>query len=172
MSALRLRAFSVPARSVDSHSVHLHSARTLCVVAAALIMLGGCTATTTTRPSAPPSPVPAEESTLEGELVVYAAASLTGSFESIAAAFSKVNPAVTVTFNFGGSPALAEGIVSGAPVDVFASANASTMTTVRVRGTSFAMSTGPGSRRPNSTACSARTPVVGSCSPPTSRRRR
>jgi molybdate transport system substrate-binding protein len=37
---------------------------------------------------------------------------------------------VTVTFNFGGSSALATQIVSGAPVDVFASASPTTMKTV------------------------------------------
>ncbi len=100
--------------------------------AAALIVLGGCAATTTAtaRPSASRDPAPVAGPTLEGEVIVYAAASLTESFETIAAAFSATHPEVSVTFNFGGSPALAAGIVSGAPVDVFASASASTMETV------------------------------------------
>ncbi|MGI8538143.1 MAG: molybdate ABC transporter substrate-binding protein, partial [Mycobacteriales bacterium] len=40
------------------------------------------------------------------------------------------NPRLTVRFNFGGSSALAQQIVSGAPADVFAAASPATMQTV------------------------------------------
>ncbi len=59
----------------------------------------------------------------EGELVVFAAASLTEAYESIGAAFEAENPGVSVLFNFGGSSTLAAQLVQGAPADVFASAN-------------------------------------------------
>jgi molybdate transport system substrate-binding protein len=62
--------------------------------------------------------------------VVGAAASLTETFTRLGDEFRRANPGVTVTFNFGGSSALATQIVSGAPVDVFASANLATMKTV------------------------------------------
>jgi molybdate transport system substrate-binding protein len=67
---------------------------------------------------------------LSGHIVVGAAASLTETFTRLGDEFRRANPGVTVTFNFGGSSALATQIVSGAPVDVFASANLATMKTV------------------------------------------
>lgn len=69
-------------------------------------------------------------SAAHGTIVVDAAASLTESFQRIADEFHAANPGITVTFNFGGSSALAAQIVSGAPADVFASANPATMATV------------------------------------------
>ena len=57
-------------------------------------------------------------------LTVYAAASLTEAFTEIGEAFEVSHPGVTVTFNFGGSQNLRTQIEQGAPVDVFASANA------------------------------------------------
>lgn len=56
------------------------------------------------------------------EVVVFAAASLTEAFEEIGAEFGAANNA-TVTFNFAGSQQLAQQLASGAPADVFASAN-------------------------------------------------
>jgi len=65
---------------------------------------------------------------------VFAAASLTESFQAIADAFTAEHPNVEVTFNFGGSSGLATQIVEGAPVDVFAAASPATMTTVTDAG--------------------------------------
>jgi molybdate transport system substrate-binding protein len=56
-------------------------------------------------------------------IVVFAAASLTDSYEAIGIAFEEANPGVEVLFNFGGSSTLASQLVQGAPADVFASAN-------------------------------------------------
>lgn len=64
----------------------------------------------------------------EAELVVFAAASLTDTYEVIGAAFEEANPGVTVRFNFGGSSTLATQLIQGAPADVFASANDAQMT--------------------------------------------
>ncbi|MGA7097585.1 MAG: molybdate ABC transporter substrate-binding protein [Acidimicrobiia bacterium] len=60
-------------------------------------------------------------------LLVSAAASLTDAFADIVSAFEAANPGVEVTLNLGGSSALREQILAGAPADVFASANASNM---------------------------------------------
>ena len=60
------------------------------------------------------------------ELVVFAAASLTDAFAEIGARFGEVHGA-TVTFNFAGSQTLAGQLASGAPADVYASANARQM---------------------------------------------
>ena len=64
---------------------------------------------------------------LSGEINVFAAASLMASFKEMGAAFQAAHPTVKVTFNFGASSTLVQQIVQGAPVDVFASADASNM---------------------------------------------
>ena len=56
-------------------------------------------------------------------LTVFAAASLTEAFNELAARFEAENRYVDVLLNFAGSQQLAQQIVEGAPVDVFASAN-------------------------------------------------
>ena len=57
------------------------------------------------------------------QLIVFAAASLTDSFEAIAEEFEIINPNVDVLFNFSGSSTLATQLIQGAPADIFASAN-------------------------------------------------
>ena len=75
----------------------------------------------------------------EDQLLVSAAASLTDAFESIEEAFEEANPGVDVMLNVGGSSALREQILEGAPADVFASANIDNMDqVVRAGGTSAA----------------------------------
>ncbi len=71
------------------------------------------------------------ESTTAGPVVVFAAASLKEPFEALAEQFESEHPGVTVRLNFAGSSDLATQIVSGAPADVFASANEATMETVQ-----------------------------------------
>jgi molybdate transport system substrate-binding protein len=56
-------------------------------------------------------------------LTVSAAASLTGAFTELGAAFEEQHPGVNVVFNFGSSSALRAQLVEGAQVDVFASAD-------------------------------------------------
>ncbi|WP_246199764.1 molybdate ABC transporter substrate-binding protein [Arthrobacter zhaoguopingii] len=60
-------------------------------------------------------------------LTVFAAASLREVFESLAEDYETRNPGSEVVLNFAGSSDLATQIEAGAPVDVFASADASTM---------------------------------------------
>ena len=69
-----------------------------------------------------------------GQLVVFAATSLTDAFAKIGAQFEKANPGVTVKFNYDGSSTLATQITQGAPADVFASAAPANMTTVTDAG--------------------------------------
>jgi molybdate transport system substrate-binding protein len=73
-------------------------------------------------------------SSLRGEVVVSAAASLTAAFTEIEAAFESANPGVDVTLNLAGSSTLREQILEGAPADVFASANISNMDQVQTAG--------------------------------------
>ncbi len=60
-------------------------------------------------------------------LTVYAAASLTTTFEQIGSEFEDEHDGVTVEFNFGGSSDLVAQIQEGAPADVFASADTANM---------------------------------------------
>ena len=60
-------------------------------------------------------------------ITVGAAASLTAAFEDLGAAFAAANPDVTVEFSFGASGDVARQIGEGAPIDVFASADAKNM---------------------------------------------
>ncbi|MHB1065676.1 MAG: molybdate ABC transporter substrate-binding protein [Georgenia sp.] len=62
-----------------------------------------------------------------GELTVFAAASLNGVFEEIAAVLEARYPDVSVSFSFAGSSDLVSQILAGAPADVLATANESTM---------------------------------------------
>lgn len=60
-------------------------------------------------------------------LTVYAAASLTATFEEIGKQFEAEHDGVTVEFSFGGSSDLVTQIQEGAPADVFASADTANM---------------------------------------------
>jgi molybdate transport system substrate-binding protein len=60
-------------------------------------------------------------------LTVFAAASLTNAFTEIGTQFEAEHPGVRVRFSFGGSSDLVEQIGSGAPADVFASADTTNM---------------------------------------------
>jgi len=60
-------------------------------------------------------------------LTVYAAASLTATFEEIGKKFEADHEDVKVEFDFGGSSDLVTQIQEGAPADVFASADSATM---------------------------------------------
>lgn len=67
-------------------------------------------------------------------LWVFAASSLTDAFTEIADAFERANPEIEVLTQFAGSSQLATQIASGAPADVFASANEAVMATVLPEG--------------------------------------
>ena len=86
--------------------------------------------------AAPPaaSAVASGAPVLSGKINVFAAASLTSAFGQIAKNFQAAHPGVTVTLNLGGSSALAQQIVAGAPADVFAAASPATMKTVVAAG--------------------------------------
>ncbi|MBC7725267.1 MAG: molybdate ABC transporter substrate-binding protein [Burkholderiaceae bacterium] len=95
--------------------------------AAALIALG------LTACSGPAAPAPVGDA-LSGTIVVYAAASLTATFTTLAADFEADHPGTTVTLNFAGSSDLATQITEGAPADVFATADKKNMAKVTGAG--------------------------------------
>jgi molybdate transport system substrate-binding protein len=70
------------------------------------------------------------ESAGEEELLVSAAASLTDAFNGMALAYEAARPGIDVRLNLAGSAALREQLLSGAPADVFASADEATMAPV------------------------------------------
>ena len=67
-------------------------------------------------------------------VTVLAAASLTDVFTKLKPQFQAANPGADLRFSFGGSSDLAQQIVNGAPVDVFASANETQMKVVQDKG--------------------------------------
>jgi molybdate transport system substrate-binding protein len=85
-------------------------------------VLTGCAASTGSEAIPAPADGP-----LAGTISVFAAASLTDTFQQIADDFEKAHPGVTVTLNFGGSSSQSTQITEGAPADVFAAASSSTM---------------------------------------------
>ena len=64
-----------------------------------------------------------ETGVAEPELMVFAAASLTGAFQELGAIFEQAHPGTRVQFNFAGSQQLAVQLEHGAAADVFASAD-------------------------------------------------
>ena len=93
-------------------------------------------ATSTPEPSpsmsASPSATPAGNVT--GSITVFAASSLTESFEKLKESFKAKYPGTDVVFQFGSSATLATQITSGASGDVFAAASPKTMETVTGAG--------------------------------------
>ena len=83
----------------------------------------------TTGPTAT-TPTTAAVTAVGGNVVVLAAASLTGSFTAVKTAFEAAHPGTSVTLSFGASSTLATQVVQGAPADVFASADQANMAKV------------------------------------------
>nr|WP_254924405.1 MULTISPECIES: molybdate ABC transporter substrate-binding protein [unclassified Rhodococcus (in: high G+C Gram-positive bacteria)] len=63
-----------------------------------------------------------------GEITVFAAASLRATFTDLGTRFEAEHPGTSVEFSFAGSSDLAAQLISGAPADVFASADTKNMT--------------------------------------------
>ena len=105
--------------------------RGVAVLAAALLAVAGCG---TSTPAASSSPSGSGSAALSGDLTVFAAASLTGTFTEIGQNFQTAHPGTKLTFSFGSSATLATQINQGAPAGVFAAASAATMKTVTDAG--------------------------------------
>ena len=83
----------------------------------AIMVLAGCAPSTATPAAAPAS----------GEVIVFAASSLTDAFNDMATPFQQANPNAKVAFNFGASSQLATQLGQGARADAFASADQTQM---------------------------------------------
>ena len=91
---------------------------------AVVLMLVGCSSQSdsTSLDSAP------DGGAVRGEITVFAAASLRATFTDLGTRFEAEHPGTAVQFSFAGSSDLAAQLISGAPADVFASANTKNMT--------------------------------------------
>lgn len=94
------------------------------LVVAATLMLVGCSSQSDT--STPD--VASDAHAVGGEITVFAAASLRATFTDLGTRFEAEHPGTSVEFSFAGSSDLAAQLISGAPADVFASADTKNMT--------------------------------------------
>jgi molybdate transport system substrate-binding protein len=99
------------------------------IAGAAVVLAAACSSPSQQASTAAPSAAPEAKT-----LTVFAAASLTESFNSLEKTFEAANPGVDVKLSYGGSSDLAQQIVNGAPADVFAAASDATMKTVTDAG--------------------------------------
>ncbi|MDR6867740.1 molybdate transport system substrate-binding protein [Microbacterium resistens] len=124
MSAPRTRGIAAVSRRIAVAS---------CTVAAALA-LASCAGGSSAQPSGSPSSSASSSASADGpsgELRVFAAASLSGAFDELAADFEKANPDVDVVpITYDGSSVLATQLIDGAQADVFASADGKNMAKV------------------------------------------
>lgn len=97
-----------------------HLVRLLFLVLSLGLLLTACGGSDT---GATPTPTAASAVSLN----VFAAASLTESFKEMATNYQKAHANVKLVFNFAGSQALVQQMTSGAPSDVFASADQANM---------------------------------------------
>lgn len=95
-----------------------------CIIVLALIAAAGCAGV---QPAA-------ERGSGQTDLVVFAAASLTGAMTGIAREYEAVHPDTRIVLNFDGSQALRSQIEQGARADLFLSANTRHMTALQGEG--------------------------------------
>ena len=102
-------------------------ARTLAPAAIAALALAACGSATTTGPSATPDP-------LSGSITVFAASSLTSALNTAERGLELDHPGFTAKYSYAGSQSLVTQIINGAPADVIATANTTTMAQLVAKG--------------------------------------
>ncbi len=85
------------------------------------VAAAGCGREESEAPAAPDAA--ADGDAVDGELTVFAAASLADVFAELAGVFEARHPGVTVRLELGASSSLREQVLAGAPADVFAAAD-------------------------------------------------
>ena len=91
------------------------------------LLLAACGGSTTTTSTSSSGSTPTTAAQSPVTLNIFAAASLTESFNEIATQYKTAHPNVTLKYNFNGSQILVQQIINGASADVFASADATNM---------------------------------------------
>jgi molybdate transport system substrate-binding protein len=104
-------------RRRDGRGTRVTGVRALVALAGSATLLAGCAT----------SSGGAAETTSPGSLRIFAAASLQETFTEIGQEFTLAHPGVDVALSFGGSADLVTQLVEGAPADVVATADATTM---------------------------------------------
>src|SRR5687767_3178933 len=99
-------------------------AKSLAIALVAVALLGSCGSDNTGRASQSST----GSTSINGDITVFAAASLTAAYTDIGDAFMEAHPETDVTFNFGSSSDLVAQLVQGAPADAYASADEANMT--------------------------------------------
>lgn len=101
------------------------ASRTALAAALAMALLSPLAACSSSQASSPASG--SSGSAAPTTLTVFAAASLTESFDQIGKDFHKAHPGVTIRFSYEGSQTLVEQLSEGAPADVLATADTKNM---------------------------------------------
>jgi molybdate transport system substrate-binding protein len=103
--------------------------RFLPAVALALLLTAACSsdAKTSTSASGAASASASTPAGATGSVTVFAAASLTESFNDLQGALKSSDPGLSITYSFGGSGALVTQVQQGAPADVIATADTASM---------------------------------------------
>ncbi len=102
-------------------------ARTMVPAAAAACALAACGSSSTPGPSATPD-------AFSGSITVFAASSLTSAFNTAEQGLEVDHPGFTAKYSYAGSQALVTQIIDGAPADVIATANTTTMAQLVAKG--------------------------------------
>ena len=120
---------------------------------AALGLLTACGSSQGTAAANRTSPPGARPAAASQDLTVFAASSLTKAFTAEGAAYEKAHPGAHITFSFAGSQSLVAQLQQGAPADVLATADTSSMTASGLAGAKIfarnrlAIITAPGNPR-------------------------
>jgi molybdate transport system substrate-binding protein len=102
-------------------------ARTVLLAGIATTALAACGSSPSSGHSASPDP-------LSGSITVFAASSLTSTFNTAEKGLEVDHPGFTAQYSYGSSQALVTQVISGAPADVIATANTSTMQQLVAKG--------------------------------------
>jgi len=105
---------------------------TALVMVALAAGLGACGSSA--KSSSTPTTSASVSSQISGSITVFAASSLTSSFKDLAKQFETAHPGTTVKLDFDSSSVLVTQIESGAPADVFASADTKNMQKLQSKG--------------------------------------
>lgn len=113
-------------KQVQSRTRHRQFALVAATIAS-LALFTGCA-----NPTPAISPTKGTSNSAPQTLTIYAAASLAGVFDTLAAQLEADNSSITVKTNYDGSSTLVTQIAAGAPADVFASADTKNMDALTV----------------------------------------